>query len=265
MIYAELFADLIASQVGCSIYVNGGNGEDLLQMTDSQRAAFLDKREIADSGHTKAQNKARCEALFLKLKAQGFKVIRAFDCSGLIYWALKQLFPSQKDKRARDFYDMCDPSTDRTGMRVSDLQCGDLVFKHDGKKITHVGVYFGNLKIVDCAGRDLGTVKRSITSDFTRFGRLSALQKEVPASNHTTAPSPAKKQFVRVKGKKTRTVHVRIGPGKSYDKIMTAHGGNTFPLLGRAVSDPRWYNIECNGRSDAWITDNTSYTEIVEV
>ena len=103
MIYAELFADLIASQVGCSIYVNGGNGEDLLQMTDSQRAAFLDKREIADSGHTKAQNKARCEALFLKLKAQGFKVIRAFDCSGLIYWALKQLFPSQKDKRARDF------------------------------------------------------------------------------------------------------------------------------------------------------------------
>ncbi len=264
MIYAELFADLIASQVGCSIYVNGGNGEDMLQLSDNQRAAYFEKCEIADSSHTKEQNKARCEALFLKLKARGFKVIRAFDCSGLIYWALKQLFPSQKDKRARDFYDMCDPSTDRTGMRVSDLQCGDLVFKHDGKKISHVGVYFGSLKIVDCAGRDLGTVKRSITSDFTRFGRLPALQKDVPVSDPAPTPSTEKKQLVRVKGKNTRTVRVRIGPGKSYDKIMTAHGGNTFPLLGRAASDPHWYNIECNGRTDAWITDNTSYTEIVE-
>ena len=100
MTYREQFCKIIESMVGCSVYVWGGNGEDLMQMTDAQRAAYFSRKERADSGRTKEQNIAMCEALFQKLKAKGHKTIRAFDCSGLVFCALKQMFPKQRDMTA---------------------------------------------------------------------------------------------------------------------------------------------------------------------
>ncbi len=258
MTYREQFCKIIESMTGCSIYTWGGNGEDLLQMSDAERAAYFARKERADSGRTKDQNIALCEQLFQKLKGKGCKEIRAFDCSGLVYYALKQIFTSQRDMTAASFYGRCDPSTAKTGLKISDLRPGDLVFKDKGSGIVHVGVYLGNLKIIDAAGRVDGVVKRSITSDFNRFGVWPALDQNQPR------PSPGKK-YVKVKGSKERTVWIRTkaGTGKDCKKYKVARGGETYPLLGRAETDPTWYNIDVAGKS-LWITDKPAYTEVIE-
>ena len=83
------FLDLLESQVGRGIYVWGGNGENLLQMNDP--ATWIERRE------TSAENVEKDLALYEKRKAAGIDPIRAFDCSGLVYWALKQLGAIEHD------------------------------------------------------------------------------------------------------------------------------------------------------------------------
>ena len=266
MTYREQFAEIIESQVNCSIYVWGGSGEDLMQMTDAQRRSYFERKEKADDDgkHTKEQNIARCEALFQKLKAKGCKVIRAFDCSGLICWALKQMFQKQSRINANTIYTRCDPSSDRGDLKITDLKCGDLVFKHNGKRATHVGMYKGNLRIIDSRGRDYGVNERSITSDFNKFGVWPALAEDIPDPD--PGPDPGQKtKYVLVKGNKSRSVWIRTGPGtgSGCKKYKVAHGGDTFLLRGRAATEPHWYNIEVVGKS-LWITDKEEYTEVIE-
>lgn len=245
------FIDLICSQVDKGIYVWGGNGQDLL--TVSNPKAWITSHETSDS-HTKDENIRRDMALFQTRKAEGVNPIRAFDCSGLMYWAGKAVGVFHKDVAARHIYAMCD--------KVTDIQRGDFVFKGNGDSITHVGCYIGNGIVVEAKGRDYGVVEtKHKPSAWVAVGRLPALQEDAeddaPEVPETTLP------FVRVKGGYNRTVRVRTGNGKKFSKIATAHGGDEFPYIGRAESDPHWYNIEYNGRTDAWITDGVSYTEVI--
>lgn len=270
----QLFLKLLKALVGCSVYVWGGNGEDLMQMTDAQRAAYFEKHETESKSdgkitYTKAQNIARDEALFQKMKAKGYNVIRAFDCSGLVYYVLKQLFPNQKDKATRHFYEMCNPSTDKTGMKFADLSEGDFVFKHDGKKIVHIGVFTGGKKIIDAAGRDSGVVERKIDNGFNRFGRWPALQEEAPQPEPQPQPQPEPQKgvFVLTKG----NVYVRQGNGKygadgKENPIIGKHSvkkGTKLPYIGQAEEDPYWYEVlylEQRG----YITSKPQYTTLVE-
>ena len=53
---------LLLSQVGKGIYIYGGNGEDVLAMTDEERKAFEERREVSTKNakqeikYTKEQN-----------------------------------------------------------------------------------------------------------------------------------------------------------------------------------------------------------------
>ncbi len=267
----QMFLEILYALVGCSIYVWGGNGEDLMQMTDAQRAAYFDKHERADSGRTKAENIALCEALFQKIKAKGHKTIRAFDCSGLIYYALKQLFPNQKDMAARHFYAACNPSSE-TGMSLSDLKEGDFVFKDKGFGIVHIGCYVGNNKVIECAGREKGVVKQSIGSAWNKFGEWPALFTDVPEPQPEPQPEPTPSQpvkgtFVVTKG----NVYVRRGNGKyaadgKKNAQIGKHSvpkGTKLPYMGRAKEDPYWYQVEYLGEQ-GYISSNPRFTKLVE-
>ena len=267
--YAQRFLTIIKALVGCSIYVWGGNGEDLAKMTDTQRMAYYRKHETECSAETIEKNIARDEALFQKMKANGCPVIRAFDCSGLVYYVLKQLFPNQKDKAARTFYAECNPSTDKTGMKISDLRSGDFVFKYNGKKITHIGVFLGEkMQIIDATGRDLGVTERSLTSDFNRFGRWPALQAEDPTPEPEPTPTPEPEPapvpvttYVRVNPGKS--VRVRSGPSTGYRTIKIAHGGDRFLLLDYVGTG--WYPVKVNDTENGYITNKVQYTHLYDV
>ncbi len=139
----DRFLKLLNEQVGRGVYVWGGNGELLGAMDDPE--GWIRRREA------NAMNASRAIALYQKRKAAGVKEIRAFDCSGLVYWALRSIGAQKTDVSSRGLYALCEPLTE------DELKPGDLVFHHDGKQIVHVGVCTGTEQI-ECIGRERGVV-----------------------------------------------------------------------------------------------------------
>ena len=60
-----------------------------------------------------------------------------------------------------------------------ELMPGDLVFRHNGQRIHHVGVFVGNGLVIESKGRDDGVVLRlmdaSGKSYWNRYGRLGVI------------------------------------------------------------------------------------------
>jgi len=148
-----------------SIYVLGAQGETLDQITD----AWIAKRE-----HNNAKNIKRVKDLLNKRIEQGYKNLRAYDCSGLIIRHLLDEKLESKDKNANGIYnEYCIP------IEKSELRAGDLVAKYglsSGKyKVYHIGVYMGDGYVVHAKGRDVGVVREKITNySWNRYGRLKA-------------------------------------------------------------------------------------------
>ena len=226
----EQFVQMVKDQVGKGIYVWGGNGEILGDAAEA--LAFADRHE------TSAENKRRVCALFAKRVEEHVGTIRAFDCSGLVYWALKQLGLQKTDVSSRGLFALCRPITE------SELIPGDLVFHHNGTQIVHVGVCVG-AEQVECKGRDVGVVQNRRKSGYwNRFGRWKAFDAE------------SENAYVRIKG---GSVRVREGDGTATRCIGIAHRDERYPLLGTATSG--WYRIAWNGGT-AYITNKPQYTEV---
>ena len=224
------FLALLREQVGRGVYVWGGNGELLDAMDDPERWIRRHESNAADAN--------RAIALYRKRRQAGVERIRAFDCSGLIYWALRETGVQKTDVSSRGLYALCKP------IGEDELKPGDLVFHHNGERITHVGVCDGREQI-ECKGRDEGVVKNARRHGYwNRFGRLSAL------------PDTDAQLFVLVKG---NSVRVRAGDGVRTPCIGIAHKNDRLPLLSTAPSG--WYCIEWNGRT-AFITNRSRYTEV---
>lgn len=240
------FLDLLKSQIGHGVYVWGGNGENLLQMNDP--AAWIERRE------TSAENVEKDLALYEKRKAAGIDPIQAFDCSGLVYWALKQLGAIEHDLSSRGLY------SESEHIDEKDLRAGDLVFhatktKKGTQRIVHVGVYVGDREYIECRGRDVGVVKNKRKDGYwTHFGRWKKLiDKE-----------PEPRAVIRVKG----SVRVREKNSPLSNKIVTVKDCD-LPYLGQAIDPPYWYMTQVFGKSgnlrDGYISSKPKYTEVVTV
>ncbi len=226
----EAFLALLESQIGTGVYVWGGNGELLTGMSDPED--WIVRRETSEA------DAKRAIALYRKRKSEGVKEIRAFDCSGLVYWALKTLGAQKTDVSSRGLYALCEPITE------TELIAGDLVFHHDGKQIVHVGVYAGTDQI-ECKGRDDGVVKNKRKPGYwNRFGRLKVMPERQTAA------------YIVVKG---GSVRVRQGDSTGTKCIGIAHKGDRFLLLGTAPSG--WYRIAYK-TGEACITNRPRYTEV---
>ena len=150
------FTKPIQAQVNIGIYVWGANGELLKDITPE----WIKKKETSTTNYKKA--------LEMYNKRKGISGARAFDCSGLVCWALRDCGakPSGFDKTAEGLRQMCSKVT------KSQLEDGDLCFKISDGKAHHVGIYV-NGKIVEAKGRAYGVVSSSVTSSWDAFGRLN--------------------------------------------------------------------------------------------
>lgn len=163
----EEFIEALKGQVNKAIYVWGGDGEDVSAMSNPTK--WIKNAETS----TKNANKAI--KLFNKRVKAGVKPIRAVDCSGFIYWALKIVGLLEGDKNSRGLYGLCKP------IKKSELIAGDLVFKADDKdgdgyetsEIFHVGAYIGGGKVAESKGRDYGVIISDLAGGgWDMFGRL---------------------------------------------------------------------------------------------
>ena len=152
------------------MYVWGAQGEMVTGMADVER--WIKKKEVSDKNAERAinfMNKAVKNPLY------------AFDCSGLIMKFLMERGYAKSDMSSRGLYSACE-KIDR-----ADLEAGDLVFRHNGERIHHVGVYVGDGMVIEAKGRDDGVVMRLIdasgTSYWNRYGRLAAINDEPVPDN----------------------------------------------------------------------------------
>lgn len=96
----------------------------------------------------------------------------AFDCSGLVVWALSILGLIKQDYTAAGIYgSLCNP------IGKDKLQPGDLCFRKR-YTIEHVGVYIGNGRVVHARGTFYGVVGTALFDSFNLFGRLRVFWKD---------------------------------------------------------------------------------------
>lgn len=197
------FLALIWEQINHGIYVWGGDGEIVSNMSDP--IAWIERHEQS------AKDAKRAVNLYKKRVAAGVKEIRAFDCSGLVYWALHKLGLQKSDVSSRGLYALC------RQIEKKDLRNGDLVFHHDGTRIVHVGVYVGDGQVIECKGRDDGVVLTKRNKLYwNRFGRWKAFEEE-PAPS--PAPEPSAYIFTRQLKK-----WVKGNDVIEMKKLLIAHG-----------------------------------------
>lgn len=167
--------EYLRSRIG-SIYVWGAQGENVL--------AEANPLEWIRSKETNETNAQRAYALFKQRKQEGVNPILAYDCSGLVVAFLLDVGILKADRTAQALYDMCE-----TKLRMGELEPGDFVFVYTeaSAKITHIGVYVGDGKVIEARGRDYGVVETNLDErPWNRFGRLAALAPYV--SEHPLSP-----------------------------------------------------------------------------
>ena len=153
------FIEYLDAQVGRSLYVWGAQGQT--EITEK----WIRSRETSEA------NVQRVVAFWKELQAKGISPIAAYDCSGLIMHYLQDMTGFYKnDLSAAGLYRNCAP------VRRSALEKGDLVFRDNGSKVHHVGVYLGDGTAIEAQGRDAGVTRRTLDAGgkgyWNRYGRL---------------------------------------------------------------------------------------------
>ena len=118
------------------MYVWGADGEMITGMDSPEQ--WIHKKETSVENANRAID-------FMKAAAKN--PLYAFDCGGLIVAFLLERGYIESDMSSRGLYRICEP-IDR-----EDLEAGDLVFRHNGERIHHVGVFVGNNMVIESKGR----------------------------------------------------------------------------------------------------------------
>lgn len=244
-------SQLALTQVGTWCYVWGGNGEDMTAMSAEDREAWICKKESDE------ENRARVRKLFAKLVENGVETIRGGDCSGFVYWCMKQLGVWKRDMNANTMYNKT--------TRTDSPEPGDLAFRLTDGKATHVGICVGDGMFVHCKGRDVGVVdEKSKSSYWQAYGII----KEFDPEPDPDPPSPTDKWV-----KFTGSVNLRVAPDVSAKAKEVAHKGMKLPLLSRGYWDKRtpsceWYAVDYKGTMlycSAYTGQTRKYTEVTEI
>lgn len=198
------FINYLEAQVGHGIYVWGAQGQ-----TDITEK-WIRARETSEA------NVQRVLKFWKALEAEGVSPIAAYDCSGLIMHYLQdEVGFFKNDLSSAGLYSQCTP------IERSALKRGDLVFRHNGTKIHHVGVYMGDGTAVEAQGRDVGVVRRDLNAGgagyWNRYGRLALSEDEEESTGA---------YFATVGG---ASVNVRQGASSLTQSLGVAHAGE--PML----------------------------------
>lgn len=244
---AKKIVEVAKSLVQKSCYVWGARGENMSGMSNVYD--WVLRMETADSNYTKTQNAYRVMRLYDKLSDKGIIPVRGFDCSGLVYYVYSKANAISVRRTAEAYFDRC------TEIKHSDLKAGDLVFRHNGSKISHVGIYIGGGMVIHAKGRDLGVVEEKITAyQWNRYGRVDGVQEQ--ATYNTTENNP----YVLVLG---QNVNLRSAPGKEGSSVVAV--ATKGLKLDYIETDPKtgWYKVRY-GLNAVYITNTSKYTKLVK-
>ncbi len=106
-----------------------------------------------------AKSKLGCEYVL------GDKGPNTFDCSGFVYYCLKQAGVSVSRMDANGFSKV---SRWKNITSISDLKKGDLVFfcNEKSSRVSHVGIYIGGGEMIDASSSAGEVVRRSVSTNY---------------------------------------------------------------------------------------------------
>ena len=121
---------------------------------------------------------------------------RVHDCAGLIKGYLWSETPdsppkynAKEDYGATAFYQHC---TKKGTLASFDRIPGRLVFKGTPSKMSHVGVYIGDDRIIEAKGHAYGVIESRLDDKWTHWGQCNLIQEDAaPAPDPEPIPTPA--------------------------------------------------------------------------
>ena len=140
-----------------SAYVWGGQGEKLAKLTVLKLAAM----------ETSAENAARVEKYIFSHMGLFDTKTKIFDCSGLACKALiyAGVLPKGADYTAQGLYDKF------PHVSISAIKPGDLIFKGEAGRITHIGIVKDPATVYEAKGRDYGCIESMIDAAWKYAAR----------------------------------------------------------------------------------------------
>lgn len=128
---------------------------------------------------------------------------RVSDCSGMFYWAFKQLGGKMYHGSDTMYRKWCTANGQlKKGARTDGqgLKPGTAVFvwKESKGKYTHVGLYIGGGMVIEAAGAKQGVIKGKVTaSKWTNWGELKGVDYTGTAPEPAPEPEPEKKPTLK--------------------------------------------------------------------
>lgn len=187
---------------------------------------------------TKAKQAAATREMTIKY---GSKWIgkRVSDCSGLFYWAFKQLGGYMYHGSNTMYKQYCTDHgklIDGKKENGEELKPGTAVFMWNStNNWHHVGLYIGNGKVIEAKGTYYGVVSSDVES-WHYWGELKDVDYD---GTHREAIM----FYGKVNG---GTLNLRKGPAKTYDRILGIPSGATVAIIEEANDE--WWKVTYNGR-----------------
>lgn len=181
---------------------------------------------------------------------------QVFDCSGLIkafLWTssiddVHPKYDAKTDYGATAFYNHC---TKKGRIASFDHVAGRLVFKGKDSKMSHVGVYVGNGKIVEAKGHASGVIMSDLDANWTHWGQCNLIAEDTapsPQPTPTPAPTPAPTPSTQNYKVKTNgsTLALRVAPNAKSTLICWMPNGSKVTV---DRSQDGWMHTTYKGRT----------------
>ena len=183
----EEFTAWICAQTG-SAYVWGAQGHKVRR----DGTVYMNQRKVSDNfenwvrqRENGEENARRAISGIRQRLTEGANEVTCYDCSGLIMAYIRDIKGyTTRDLSARGLFAIAKEKA------KEGLIAGDLVFRYNGEKITHVGVYIGSGYAVDARGRDSGVIKQRLdAAGWNRFASLEMLNEQGISAVDAAMPS----------------------------------------------------------------------------
>ena len=167
------------------------------------------------------------------------------DCSGLFYWAFKELGGYMYHGSNTMWKSYCTDQGKLNNGKRSDgraLKPGTAVFtcKETGDR-SHVGLYIGNSQVIEASGTQVGVIMSSITNTkWNEWGELKGVDYEVVEETNSN------KHYATVNA--TR-VALRSGPGTSYTVLTRVDKDKQVEVI-----DEEWTKVTYQGKTGYMMT-----------
>lgn len=225
-------------------YIWGAAGETWTQAKqDSLVKSFISK--YGANWKTNAEAK-KADKYYGALNGSKWIGHRVADCSGLFYWAFKELGGSMYHGSNTMYKSYCTNKGKLTKNGRTDgqeLKPGTAVFTGNEQTHGHVGLYIGNDTVIEASGTNAGVITTKISGGkWTYWGELKGVAYSGTSSAiNVPTPAPSGKTAI-VTG--TRLA-LRQQPSTSATVLTRANTGETVEV----IDDTEWVKVRYKGKT----------------